>query len=160
MGDATLWAFIALVVFLGIVIKMGGPSMITSSLDKRAKLIEDELDQARRLREEAQALLAEYQRKAREAEGEAEEIITLAKREAEAMEKDAKAKISEYVARRTKQAEEKIAQAEVQAIADVKGAATDLAIKASERILAKKMEGQTGSDLVQTSIAEVGTKLN
>ncbi|WP_319530111.1 F0F1 ATP synthase subunit B [uncultured Cohaesibacter sp.] len=160
MGDATLWAFIALVVFLGIVIKMGVPSMITSALDKRAKSIEDELDQARRLREEAQALLAEYQRKAREAESEAEEIITLAKREAEAMEKDAKVKITEYVARRTKQAEDKIAQAETQAVAEVKGVATDIAIKAAEKILAKQMAGQTGTDLLQTSIAEVGGKLN
>ena len=160
MGDATLWAFIALVVFLGVVIKMGVPSKITSALDKRAKLIEDELDQARRLREEAQALLAEYQRKAREAESEADEIITLAKREAEAMEKDAKAKLTEYVARRTKQAEDKIAQAETQAVAEIKGVATDIAIKAAEKILAKQMAGQTGTDLLQTSIAEVGGKLN
>lgn len=160
MGDATFWAFVALVLFLALVVKMGAPKKITAALDKRAKAIEDELDQARRLREEAQALLAEYQRKAREAESEAEEIVTLAKREAEAMEKDAQAKIKEYVARRTKQAEEKIAQAESQAISEVKGAATDLAIKASEAILAKKMTQKPGKDLLKASIAEVGTKLN
>ena len=160
MGDSTLWAFIALILFTGLIIKMGVPSMIAAALDKRAKAIEDELDQARRLREEAQALLAEYQRKAREAESEAEEIVTLAKREAEAMERDAHAKITDYVARRTKQAEDKIAQAESQAIAEVKGAATDLAVKAAEGILSKEMAGKSGKDLLKASIAEVSTKLN
>lgn len=160
MGDSTLWAFIALVLFVGLIVKMGVPGMITAALDKRAKTIEDELDQARRLREEAQALLAEYQRKAREAESEAEEIVTLAKREAEAMERDAHAKITDYVARRTKQAEDKIAQAESQAVAEVKGAATDLAVKAAEGILTKEMAGKTGKDLLKASIAEVSTKLN
>ena len=160
MGDSTLWAFIALILFLGLLIRMGVPGMITAALDKRAKGIEDELDQARRLREEAQALLAEYQRKAREAESEAEEIVTLAKREAEAMEKDAKAKIAEYVARRTKQAEEKIAQAESQAVSEVKHAATDLAVKAAEKILTREMSGKAGGDLLAASIKEVSTKLN
>lgn len=160
MGDATLWALIALVVFFAIIIKAGVPAVITGALDKRAKGIEDELDQARRLREEAQALLAEYQRKQREAESEAEEIVTLAKREAEAMEKDAAAKIKDYVARRTKQAEEKIAQAESLAIAEVKGAASDVAIRAAESILTKQMGGKAGTDLLQASIKEVGSKLN
>ena len=160
MGDATLWALVALILFLALIAKMGVPGMITQALDKRAKTIEDELDQARRLREEAQALLADYQRKAREAESEAEEIVTLAKREAEAMERDARAKITDLVARRTKQAEEKIAQAESQAVAEVKGAATDLAVKAAEGILTKEMAGKAGKDLLEASIAEVGTKLN
>lgn len=160
MGDATLWALIALVVFFAILVKAGVPTVITGALDKRAKGIEDELDQARRLREEAQALLAEYQRKQREAESEAEEIVTLAKREAEAMEKDAAAKIKDYVARRTKQAEDKIAQAESLAIAEVKGAASDVAIKAAESILTKQMSGKAGTDLLQASIKEVGSKLN
>ncbi len=160
MGDATLWAFVALIVFFGIIIKAGVPGLIAAALDKRAKTIEDELDQARRLREEAQALLAEYQRKQREAESEAEEIVTLAKREAEAMGKDAAAKIQDYVARRTKQAEEKIAQAESQAIAEVKGAATDVAISAAESILTKQMGGKAGKALLKASIDEVGGKLN
>jgi F-type H+-transporting ATPase subunit b len=160
MGDATLWAFVARIIFLGIIIKAGVPGLIAAALDKRAKTIEDELDQARRLREEAQALLAEYQRKQREAEGEAEEIVTLAKREAEAMEKDAAAKIQDYVARRTKQAEEKIAQAESQAIAEVKGTATDVAVSAAQSILAKQMGGKAGKDLLKASIDEVGAKLN
>ena len=160
MLDATLWTFIALIVFTGIIIRMGVPGMITGALDKRAKTIEDELDQARRLREEAQSLLAEYQRKAREAESEAEEIVTLAKREAEAMEKEAQAKIADFVARRTKQAEDKIAQAESVAIAEVKGVATDMAVQAAETILIKKMAQKPGKDLMKKAIAEVGSKLN
>ncbi|WP_321449238.1 F0F1 ATP synthase subunit B [uncultured Cohaesibacter sp.] len=160
MGTNTLWAFIGLLIFIGIILKMGVPGAIAGALDKRAKLIEDELDQARRLREEAQGLLAEYQRKAREAESEAEEIVMLAKREAEVMEKEAQAKITDFVARRTKLAEDKIAQAEASAISEVKGAATDLAVKAAEQILAKKMEGKAGKDLLKASIAEVGSKLH
>jgi F-type H+-transporting ATPase subunit b len=160
MFDATFWAFVAFALFMSIIVKMGVPGMITSMLDKRAKSIEDELDQARRLREEAQALLAEYQRKQREAESEAEEIVTLAKREAEAMEKDAHAKITEYVARRTKQAEDKIAQAESMAIAEVKHAATDLAVGAAEKLLAKQMAGKAGKDMLKSAITEVGSKLN
>ncbi|PLW78421.1 ATP F0F1 synthase subunit B [Cohaesibacter celericrescens] len=160
MGDATLWALIALVLFLGLLVKMGVPGKIADALDNRAKAIEDELDQARRLREEAQALLAEFQRKARESESEAEEIVTLAKREAEAMEKEAHAKITEYVARRTKQAEDKIAQAESQAVSEVKSAATDLAIEAAKGLLTSKLAGKGGRDLLKASIAEVGTKLN
>ncbi len=160
MGTNTLWAFIGLLIFVGIVLKMGVPATIAAALDKRAKAIEDELDQARRLREEAQALLAEYQRKAREAESEAEEIVMLAKREAEAMEKEAQVKIADFVARRTKVAEDKIAQAEASALSEVKGAAIDLAVKAAEKVLTKKMEGKAGKDLLKTSIAEVGTKLH
>ncbi|WP_316861358.1 F0F1 ATP synthase subunit B [uncultured Cohaesibacter sp.] len=160
MGTNTIWAFVGLLIFLAILIKMGVPGTIGKALDKRAKAIEDELDQARRLREEAQALLAEYQRKAREAESEAEEIIMLAKREAEVMEKEAQAKIAEFVKRRTKQAEDKIAQAEASAVGEVKDAATDLAVKAAEKILAKKMAGKAGKKLLQASIAEVGSKLH
>jgi F-type H+-transporting ATPase subunit b len=103
--DATLWAQtwaqVALVIFLGIVIYLKVPGMIAKSLDARASKIADELDSAKRLREEAQSLLAEYQKKRKEAEAEAAEIVAVAKREAEALAEEAKQKTADYVARRT-----------------------------------------------------------
>ena len=80
--DAAFWALVALVIFLGIVIYLKVPGMINKSLDERAERIRNELDEARRLREEAQQLLAEYQRKRKDAEKEAGELIAAAEHEA------------------------------------------------------------------------------
>ena len=129
--DATFWATAALIVFIALIMYLKVPSMITKSLDDRADKIRSDLDEARKLREEAQALLAEYQRKRRDAESEAETIVEAAKREADTLASDAKKKLDEYVERRTKMAEQKIAQAETQAMQDVKAIAAERAIAAS-----------------------------
>lgn len=160
MFDATIWAAIALVIFLGIVFKAGVHKTIGASLDNRSDKIKDELDEARKLREEAQELLAEYQRKRKEAELEAEEILDAAKREAELIAEDANQKTQEHVVRRTAMAEQKIASAEAQAISDVRSAAVDLAIAAAEKIIAGKVKGATADKLVKSSIAEVKARLN
>jgi F-type H+-transporting ATPase subunit b len=97
--DATFWATVALLIFLAIVIYYKVPGMIAGQLDQRAAKIQNELDEARRLREEAQQLLADYQRKRKEAEAEAQGIVDAAKREAKALAADAKVKTEEYVAR-------------------------------------------------------------
>ena len=133
LEDATFWAFVALVLFLGLMVYLKVPGVVTAALDKRADAIRKELDEARRLREEAQALLAEYQRKGREAETEAEEIIDQAKREADALGKEAGRRLDEYVASRTKLAEQKIAQAEAQAITEVRSRSVDVAIAEGAR---------------------------
>jgi len=114
--DPTFWALVGLILFFALIIYMKVPGKLTGALDNRAETIRTELEQARKLREEAQALLAEYQRKAREAEAEVEEIIDQAKREADAFGSEAKKRVEDYVASRTKMAEAKIAQAEAQAI--------------------------------------------
>jgi F-type H+-transporting ATPase subunit b len=160
LEDATFWAFVALVIFLGLMVYLKVPGMVTSALDKRAETIRKELDEARRLREEAQALLAEYQRKGREAEAEADEIIDQAKREADALAKEAGRRLEEYVASRTRLAEEKIAQAEAQAIQEVKALSADVAIAAAEKILGAKVKGPTADTLISRSIADVKSKLN
>ena len=134
------------------------PAMITKSLDDRADKIRTDLDEARKLREEAQALLAEYQRKRRDAESEAESIVEAAKREADTLAADAKKKLDEYVERRTKMAEQKIAQAEAQAMQDVKAIAAERAIAASEQVLMSKLS-DGGASLIKSSIAEVKSKL-
>jgi F-type H+-transporting ATPase subunit b len=134
--------------------------MIVSALDKRADGIRKELDEAKRLREEAQALLAEYQRKAREAEKEAGDIVSQAARDAEALSVEAAERIKDYVARRTKMAEQKIAQAEAQALQEVRTRAADLAVAAAERVLAAKVKGDQAAALIEKSIADVRKRLN
>ena len=127
--------------------------MIIDALDGRAARIKAELDEARRLRDEAQALLAEYQRKRGEAEQEAEAIVAGARDEAERLAAEAKTKVEEFVARRTKMAETKIAQAEAQAVADVRAAAADAAVAAAEKILSETVKGKVADDLIAKASA-------
>ena len=158
--DATAWALVGLILFLGIIAYYKVPGMISGALDKRADTIRKELDDARRLREEAQALLADYQRRRNEAEAEAEGIVAEAKREAERMTVEANEALDDLIARRTAAAEAKISQAEGQAIADVRARATDLAVMAAREILEKTVPGKVGDDLLSKSITEVKTRLN
>lgn len=160
LADASFWALVALVLFFAVIIYFRAPGAITASLDKRSEAIRTELDEARRLREEAQALLAEYQRKAREAEQETEEIISQARREADAYAAEARQRTDEYVERRTRLAEQKIAQAEAQALAEVRSRSVDVAIAAAERILSERVTGKEAEALVSRSIDEVKAKLN
>jgi len=115
---------------------------------------------SRKLREEAQALLAEYQLKRKDAETEAQEIVAAAKREADAFSKDAARKTEDFVKRRTALAEQKIEQAEASALAEVKASAVEVAMSAAEQIIAGKMTGKPASDLISSSIKEVKAKLN
>lgn len=157
---ATFWAFIALLVFLGIVVYLKVPQKIAGLLDDRSAKIRSEIEEARRLREEAQSLLADYQRRRREAESEAEEIVDQARREAEAIAAEARERMDDYVTRRTRAVEQRIAQAETQAIAEVRSRAVDVAAAAAADILARKARGETGDRLVDQSIQAVRTHLN
>lgn len=158
--DATFWATVALFIFLAAMVYIKVPGMITKNLDDRADNIRNELDEARKLREEAQELLAEYQRKRKEAEKEADAIIASAKNEAKAMAEDAARKTEEFVERRTALAEQKIEQAEAQALTEVRATAIDVAIAAAEQIVSAKVTGATASKLISQSIAEVKSKLH
>jgi F-type H+-transporting ATPase subunit b len=157
---ATLWALIALVIFIGICIYVKVPGMVSKSLDTRAARISNELDEARKLREEAQALLAEYQKKRKEAEQEAAAIVEAAKREAEILATEAQQRTEEYVTRRTALAEQKIGQAEREAIAEVRSSAVDLAVEAARKLLAGHADAKAGADLFKASLQEVKSKLN
>ena len=158
--DAEFWVAVAFVVFLGGLIYIGAHEMMFKFIDQRRDRIKAELDEALRLKEEAQALLAQYQRKQREAEQEAAGIIAGAAAEAERMMAEAKAKTEEFVARRSKMAETKIAQAEAQALADVRAAAAEAAVGAAEKILAQIVKGDVADRLVVKGIDDVKTKLN
>ncbi len=158
--DNTFWATVALVIFLGVVFYFKVPAMITKSLDERANKIRAELEEAKRLREEAQQLLADFQRRRKEAEKDAVEIVAAAKREADALVEDANRKTEEYVTRRTAMAEQKIAQAEREAINEVRASAVDIAVEAARKLLADKLDAKTGGELFKSSLAEVKAKLN
>ena len=160
MFDAEFWVAASFFIFVGILLYIGVHKRIAEALDHRRDRIKAELDEARRLNEEAQALLAHYRQKQKEAEGEAAAILTGAKADAERMTLEAEAKMSEFVARRTKMAEAKIAQAESQALADVRAAAADAAVTAAERILKDTAKGNLADDLLASGIEDVKNKLN
>ena len=157
---ATVWVTVALFIFLGIVAYMKVPGMISRALDARAARIRSDLDEARRLREEAQALLAEYQQKRKEAEKEAADIVTAAKREAEMLLGEAHKKTEDYVARRTAIAEQKIAQAEREAVNEVRSSAVEIAVEAARKLLADNPEIKAGEELFKSSLQELKSKLN
>lgn len=158
--DNTFWAFVSLVLFLAILVYFKVPAWLGKSLDKRADDIRKELDEAKRLREEAQQLVAEYQRKRREAEAEAADILAAAERDAALFLTEAKNKTEEYVARRQAMAEQKIHQAEIDATNEVRASAVDLAVAAAQRLLVEKTDARTANALFKTSIDEVKTQMN
>jgi len=157
--DNTFWAFVALIIFLLIIFYLKVPGQIVAALDKRSDAIKDELERARALREEAQALLSEYQRKQREAEKEAEDIVAEARHEAERLTEESNVALEEMIDRRTRAAEAKIAQAESQAVAEVRSHATEVAIDAAARVLGKTVTGNTADKLIDDGIAEIATNL-
>ena len=152
--------WIGLVIFFAIAWKMGAHTKLLGALDARSARIAAELAEARRLREEAEAIVAEYRKRQASAEQEARDIVTAARDEAERLAAEGKAKIEEFVARRTKMAETKIAQAEAQAVADVRAAAADVATAAAGSVLADLARGGTGETLINAGIAEIKAKLN
>ena len=158
--DATFWAMIALFIFIGVVIYMKVPGMIAKALDERAAKIRNDLDDARRLREEAQQLLVEFQKKRKEAEKEAADMVAAAKRESDLIIEDAHKKTEEYVARRAALAEQKIGQAERDAVNEVRSIAVDVATEAARKLLAGKLDEKTSAELFRDSLTAVQSKLN
>ena len=154
------WVAIAFVILMGVFAYFGVHRTVLKALDNRTARIKAELDDARRLKNEAATVLAESKNRRASAEREAEEIITLAKAEAERIAGEAKTKMEDFVARRTKTAESKIALAEAQALADVRAAAADAAVQAASTILSKSVKGEVADDLLAKGIAEVRQKLN
>jgi F-type H+-transporting ATPase subunit b len=160
MPEAEAWVAIAFVLFLGLLVYLGAHRRVIDGIDRRQARIKSELDEAVRLREEAQSVLAEFERKGREAESEAASIIAGARAEAERLATEAKARMEDFVVRRTKMAEAKIAQAEAQALADVRAAAADTAVAAAEKILGAAAKGRVAEDLLAKGIESVKKQFN
>ena len=158
--DPETWVAIAFVILMGVFAWLGVHRTMFTALDHRAERIKAELDDARRLKDEAARVLAEYKARRASAEREADDIVSNAKAEAERIAADAKTKMEDFVARRTKTAENKIALAEAQAVADVRAAAAEAAVTAATTILSQSVKGQVADDLLAKGIAEVRQKLN
>jgi F-type H+-transporting ATPase subunit b len=158
--EAEFWVAVAFVILMGVFAYFGIHRTVLKTLDHRSERIRAELDDARRLKDEASKLLAEYQARHATAEREAQDIIASAQAEAERIATEAKAKLEDFVARRTKTAEGKIALAEAQAVADVRAAAANAAVTAASTILSQSVKGSVADDLLAKGIAEVRAKLN
>lgn len=160
MFEAEFWVAVAFVILMGVFGYFGVHRTILKALDHRRDRIQKELDDARRLKEEAVKLVEEYRARRASAEREAQDIITSAKADAERIAAEAKAKMEDFVARRTKTAENKIAQAETQAIADVRAAAAEAAVTAASSIMTQSVKGPVADDLIAKGISDVRSKLN
>jgi F-type H+-transporting ATPase subunit b len=160
LGMAEFWVAVAFVAFVAILVYYKVPALIAKALDDRAEAIRKELDEARRLREEAQNLLADYQKKHRNVGQEAEAIVDQARREAEALAQETRASLKTTLERRTRLAEDKIARAEAQAVDEVRATAIDVAAAAAEKILREKMTGSGGAALIDQSIRDLKGRLN
>src|SRR5205085_7607817 len=154
------WVAVAFVILMAVFAWLGVHRTVLTALDHRAQRIKAELDDARRLKDEAAKLLADYQARRASAEREAQEIVTNARSEAERIADEAKARMEDFVARRTKTAENKIALAEAQALADVRAAAAEAAVAAASTVLSQSVKGSVADDLLAKGIAEVKAKLN
>jgi len=159
-AEPEFWVAVAFVILMAVFAYFGIHRTVLTALDHRSERIKAELDDARRLKEEAAKLLAEYQARRASAEREAEEIISSARADAERIAAEARTKMEDFVARRTKTAESKIALAEAQALADVRAAAADAAVTAASTILSQSVKGSVADDLLAKGIAEVKAKLN
>jgi F-type H+-transporting ATPase subunit b len=159
-SDPTFWVAIGTLIFFGLLVWKKVPGMIARALDARGANIAKELDETRRLRDEALALLAQYQAKQRDAEKEAEAIIATARVEAERLAAETQANVVQALERRAKVAEQKIAQAEAQAVADVKAAAADAAVAAAQAIIGERMDPARAASLADAAIRDLKGRLN
>lgn len=153
------WILVALVLLIGLLVWKGLPKMVGKQLDARGAAIAAELEAAQRMREEAQALLEQYQQRQREAEGEAEAIVAQARAEADRLRAETRRALEERVERRTKMAEDKIARAEKQAEADVRAAAADLAVKAAEQLIREKLDDSARAKIFDASLKDLERRL-
>ena len=156
--DPTFWVAVAFVVFVVLVFKPIKGALI-GGLDAKIAEIRQEVEEAEKLREEAQSMLANYQRQQRQAIQDAEAIVARAKEEAERHRAEADEAMKDMVRRQEEQAREKIAQAETAAIQEVRSMSVELAMAAAERLLADRLDGDEGSRLIDNSIEDIPRKL-
>lgn len=160
LEDPTFWVAVGTALFIAVVIWQRVPQMVAKMLDDRAAAIKTELDEAKRLRAEAEVLLNEYRAKTANAAQEAQAIVDAAKVSAERMAADARAQLAVQIERRAKVAEQKIAQAEAEAIAEVRAVATAVATAAAGTVIGKQMTESKGDALIDGAIRDLRTKLH
>jgi len=159
LQDAHVWEAIGLAIFLILLIYLKVPGMALAALDSRATKIQAQLDEATKLREEAERLLAEIKAQREASEHQAEAIVAAAREEALRLGEEAKVKLEAQIKRHGQMAERRIAIAEAQAAAEVKAAAADLAAQAAEAVLSARLAAATSDPLIDVAVAAVATKL-
>ena len=160
LGNTNLVVLIAFLIFVAFLIYKGVPSLVTGLLDKRADSIRNELNEAKRLREEAQEIFAGYERKMAEVEKEADEIIKNAKKAAADHAVDAKAKLDAQIERRVASGKEQIASAEAAVERQIRERASAIAIEAARAVLGDQLKGKNAADLIDAAIKNVDQHLN
>ena len=160
LANTNFIVLISFLIFVGFLMYLKVPGMLGKKLDERAEGIQAELDEARSLREEAQTLLASYERKQKEVQEQADRIVAHAKEEAAVAADQAKADLKDSIARRLRSAEDQIGSAEARAIREVRDQAVGIAIAAAKDVIAKQMTAADGNSLIDASIAEVDAKLH
>jgi F-type H+-transporting ATPase subunit b len=158
--EPEFYVAVGFVIVIGILLWVGVPKMVATVLDARAAAIKGELDEARRLREEARALLAGYKQKAAGAEREAASIVTEAKAEAERFAVDARAALTLQIERRAQVAQDKIAQAEAAALSEIRRLSADAATAAAEKLILARLDAKRAGSLIAQSIKDLSSKLN
>lgn len=160
IASTDFWEGLGLLAVIAIFLRQRVPAFIASKLDARAAAIAKELDQAKRLREEAETLLVSYREKAQHAQTEAETILAETKAEAQRLKAEAQEQLKAQLERRARQAKERIAQAEANAIAEIRALAADAAVAAATSLIASRLDEKKGEILVTRSIGELPAKLN
>lgn len=160
LATAEFWVAVSFFLFIGLVVYLGVHKKLTAALDARAARIARELDEAERLRVEAEKVLADYRRKQGEAVKEAQAIVDLARKEAEILAAETRRSMKEAFERRMKLAEDKIARAESDALREVREAAADAAVAAAQAVIAQKITPETADKLVKQGIEALTGRLN
>ena len=160
LHEPEFWVAVGFVLVIALLVWKGVPGLIGKMLDQRAAVISAELEEAKRLRVEAAALLADYQKRAAGAEAEARSIVAAATAEAEQFQKDSRAALEAQISRRALAAQDKIAQAEAAAMNEIRALAADSAVGAAQKLIAARLDDKRASSLIADSIKGVGEKLN
>lgn len=160
LADHHTWEYVGFLIVIGLLLWKGVPSMVGKMLDQRAAVISAELEEAKRLRAEAAALLADYQKRAAGAEAEAQSIVADAKAEAARFADESRAALKTQIARREAAARDKIAQAEAAALNEIRSLAADAAVSGAQKLILAKLDERRASGLISDSIKSLGDKLN
>jgi F-type H+-transporting ATPase subunit b len=160
LREPEVWVGIGFLLVIGLLLWKRVPAMVAGILDARAAVIAAELDEARRLREEAEALLSDYKQRAGKAESEAQSIVTEARAEAERFAAESRASLKLQIERRAQAAQDRIAQAETAAMAEIRALAANTAASAAEKLIAARMDEKRAAALIENSIKDLGGKLN
>jgi F-type H+-transporting ATPase subunit b len=160
LHEPEFWVAIGFVLVIVLLVWKGVPGMVAKILDQRAAVISAELEEAKRLRAEAAALLADYQKRAKGAEAEARSIIDAATAEAAEFQRESRAALEAQIHRRALAAQDKIAQAEAQALNEIRSLAADTAVNAARKLIAERLDEGRAKGLIADSIKGLGDKLN